>query len=95
MINANTVKLLKLKSYTMSACKEMYIKFSQEYGSTEAINEVLSWWQDHPQKLNTAWWTLNYHSKELDGDRRLKARIEDMLDNLAQEAEQKQNIEFE
>ncbi len=95
MINANTVKLLRLKSYTMSACKEMYVKFVNEYVSPEAINEVLSWWRDQPLKLNEAWWMLNYYSKELDGDRRIKARIEEMLDLLAQEAEQKQVLEIE
>lgn len=95
MIDAKTVKYLKLKPYTMSGCNEMYIKLSREYGSHEAIQEVLTWWRDQPKKLNEAWWVLNYYSEELDEDRRMRAMVEDMLDELAQEAEKKLIIEIE
>lgn len=95
MINAKTVKLLNLKPYTMNACKGMYVKLAREYGSNEAIFEVLTWWRDQAEKLNEAWWVLNYHSEELDEDRRMRALIESMLDRLADEAEQKLVIEID
>ncbi|MBU0991235.1 MAG: hypothetical protein KJ737_01970 [Proteobacteria bacterium] len=82
MIAADTVKFLNLKSYTMNACTDMYRKFISEYPGPDAIRELLGWWRDNPEKLNEAWWTLNYHSKNLDPDRMLRANVERMLDDL-------------
>lgn len=82
MISTNTVKFLNLKPITMSACNEMYRKFVTEYTGPDAIRESLGWWHDQPEKLNEAWWTLNYHSKSLDPDRMLRAMVEKMLDEI-------------
>ena len=83
MISSHTVKCLNLKSITMNACNDMYRKFVSEYTGPEAIKELLGWWRDQPEKLNEAWWTLNYHSKSLDPNRMLRATVEKMLDEFA------------
>lgn len=67
----------------MNACNDMYRKFVSEYTGPEAIKELLGWWRDQPEKLNEAWWTLNYHSKSLDPNRMLRATVEKMLDEFA------------
>lgn len=85
MIAAKTVKSLSLKPITMNACMDMYRKFITEYPGPDALKEVLGWWRDNPEKLNEAWWTLNYHSKNLDPDRMLRAMVEQMLDDLVTE----------
>ncbi len=94
MIDSKTVKMLKLKSLTMSACYEMYNKLSEEYGTPNSITEVLSWWRDQPEKLNEAWWVFNYYSKSMDENRQLRALVEDMLDQIAIEKEQKLIVEI-
>ena len=94
MIAAKTVKLLNLKSFTMNGCADMYRKMVTEYPGQEAVRELLTWWRDQPDKLNEAWWTLNYYSETLDPDRMLRAIVEKMLDELASDKDAKLIVEI-
>jgi len=83
MINRKTIKLLSLKPITRTMCYDFYVKINSEFGSSEAIKESISWWQDDCEKLNSLWWVLNYYSDRLDPDRNLRAFVERHLDSLA------------
>ncbi|MBU0969711.1 MAG: hypothetical protein KKC20_03650 [Proteobacteria bacterium] len=83
MINRSTVKTLGLKPITRTMCYEFYIKVNSELGTSDAIRESVSWWQDDGEKLNRLWWVLNYYSENFDPDRNLRAYVERHLDALA------------
>jgi len=84
VINRSTVKTLGLKPITRTMCYEFYIKINSELGTSDAIRESVSWWQDDGEKLNHLWWVLNYYSENFDPDRNLRAYVERHLDALAQ-----------
>lgn len=85
MINRSTVRTLSLKPVTRNMCHDFYLKVNTELGSSDAIKESVSWWQDDKEKLNRLWWVLNYYSEKLDPDRNLRAYVERHLDALADE----------
>jgi hypothetical protein len=84
VINKNTVTALGLKPMTRSMCYDFYVKINSELGTSEAIKESVSWWQDDGEKLNHLWWVLNYYSENFDPDRNLRAYVETHLDRLAE-----------
>ncbi len=83
MINRDTVTTLSLKPVTRDASYDFYVKLNSEFNSFDALEESISWWQDDYEKLNNLWWVLNYHSEELDPERRLRAVVERILDATA------------
>ncbi|MDD9302621.1 MAG: hypothetical protein HUK40_09910 [Desulfobacter sp.] len=83
MINPTIVASLGLTPVTQSMCHGMYVKINTEDNTPEAILEYASWWQDDKEKLNCLWWVLNYWSAQLDPDRRLRSRVEELLNTLA------------
>jgi hypothetical protein len=53
-----------------------------DYENEGELEEAIGWWSNDSEKLNDVWWTLNYNSVKLDPDRKLRALIEQMLDDL-------------
>ena len=85
MIHPETSKVLALKPFTRASCYDLFVAINTEFDTPASLEEALTWWQERPEKMNKVWWVLNYYAEKLDPSRRLRARIEEMLDRIAEE----------